>query len=104
MKKLIAVNEAVCFWLGYQFKIGREMLIHEASLRYPIADTITAKGTDITRIQLEKGHPCFTDRLIDVIVYEKNSETISSDNHIQSIQEIYELKLVTLATASKFGS
>ncbi len=39
-----AVVDAVCYWLGYQFKIGRDNLMHEASLRYPIADTITAKG------------------------------------------------------------
>ncbi len=28
-----AIVEAISYWLGYQSKIGREQLIHEASLR-----------------------------------------------------------------------
>ena len=60
MEKFNAINEAICYWLGYQFKIGRDKLIHEASLRYPIADTITATNIEIAKIQLEKGHPLQT--------------------------------------------
>ena len=103
LEKFNAINEATCYWLGYQFKIGRERLIHEASLRYPIADTITAKGTEINKIYLEKGHPYFLDRYIDVIIYNKNYNKIPKENLIPSISEIYELKLAKQTTNTKYG-
>lgn len=100
MEKFNAINEAVCYWLGYQFKIGRERLMHEASLRYPIADTLTANGTEIVKIQLEKGHPCFTDRLIDIFVFDKAINDLTEDNLLSSIAEIYELKLAKKETGT----
>lgn len=103
MDKFNAINEAVCYWLGYQFKIGRERLMHEASLRYPIADTLTANGTEIVKIQLEKGHPCFTDRLVDIFVFDKPINDITDENLIGSILEIYELKLAKKETGSERG-
>lgn len=103
MDKFNAINEAICYWLGYQFKIGRDKLIHEASLRYPIADTITATDIEIDEIQLEKGHPCFSDRLVDVFLYEKPINEISKENIVSSIAEIYELKLAKKETGTKGG-
>lgn len=103
MDKFNAINEAICYWLGYQFKIGREKLIHEASLRYPIADTITATNIEIAKIQLEKGHPCFTDRLVDVFLYNKPVTEFTEENCLTSIAEIYELKLVKKETGTKGG-
>lgn len=32
-EKFASIIDAVCYWLGYQLKIGREQLIHEASLK-----------------------------------------------------------------------
>lgn len=98
-----AIREAICFWLGYQFKIGRERLIHEASLRYPIADTITAEGTKIANIQLEKGHPCFTDRSVDVFVFDKDVIDITNNNFINSIVGIFELKIVKKGTGTEYS-
>lgn len=103
MDKFNAINEAICYWLGYQFKIGRDKLIHEASLRYPIADTITATDVAIAKIQLEKGHPCFSDRLVDVFLYDKPITEISEENLVSSIAEIYELKLAKKETGTKGG-
>lgn len=103
MDKFNAINEAICYWLGYQFKIGREKLIHEASLRYPIADTITATNIEIAKIQLEKGHLCFTDRLVDVFLYDKPVTEITEENYLTSIAEIYELKLAKKETGTKGG-
>ncbi len=104
MDKFNAINEAICYWMGYQFKIGRERLIHEASLRYPIADTITAKGIEINRIYLEKGHPYFSDRRVDIIVFNKDYQTISKENFIEEIDEIYELKIAKRDSDTKFGA
>jgi hypothetical protein len=103
MDKFNAINEAICYWLGYQFKIGRDKLIHEASLRYPIADTITATDVAIAKIQLEKGHPCFSDRLVDVFLYDKPITEITEENLVSSIAEIYELKLAKKETGTKGG-
>ena len=103
MDKFNAINEAICYWLGYQFKIGRDKLIHEASLRYPIADTITATNIEIAKIQLEKGHPCFSDRLVDLFLYDKPVTEISEENLMSSIAEIYELKLAKKETGTKGG-
>lgn len=94
-----SICDAVCYWLGYQFKIGRERLIHEASLRYPIADAITSGETAIDKIQLEKGHPYFDDKVVDIFVCTENVNPIKLDN----ISSIFELKLSTKITANKFG-
>lgn len=101
MDKFNSINEAVCYWLGYQFKIGRDRLVHEASLRYPIADTITACGIEIAKIQLEKGHPCFIDRLVDVYLFNKPAIEITEDNFEASIVEIFELKIAKKETGTK---
>ena len=103
MDKFNAINEAVCYWLGYQFKIGRDRLIHEASLRYPIADTITATGIEIAKIQLEKGHPCFIDRLVDVFIFDKPVIEVNDENLATSIVEIFELKIAKKETGTKEG-
>jgi hypothetical protein len=103
MERFNAINEAICYWLGYQFKIGRERLIHEASLRFPIADTLTSKGTEINRIQLEKGYPCFIDRLVDIFVFDKAINDLTDDNWIDSIFEIYELKIAKKDSGNKYG-
>jgi len=70
--KFLAIIDSVSYWLGYQFKIGRHKLVHEASLRYPIADTITSKEVSIDKIALEKPHPLFINRRIDLAIYDNN--------------------------------
>ena len=83
--------DAVCYWLGYQVKIGREKLIHEASLRYPIADAITSGNVAINQINLEKSHPLFKEKRIDLVVFEKDKV----DN---LPKEIYEFKIAKYTT------
>ena len=103
MEKFNAINEAICYWLGYQFKIGRDQLVHEASLRYPIADTITATDIEIAKIQLESGHPLFSDRLVDLLLYDQPITKIPEENLLSSISEMYELKLAKKETGTKGG-
>jgi hypothetical protein len=98
-ERLNAIVEAVCYWLGYQFKIGRDQLIHEASLRYPIADTITSKGIDIERIKLERLHPIFKGKQIDLVILDttvKEPDTEENDAHFR---EVYEFKLAKSQTS-----
>jgi len=83
--------DAVCYWLGFQVKIGREKLIHEASLRYPIADALTSENTAISQIKLEEKHPLFKSKRIDLVINEKSS----TDN---SIKEVYEFKIAKYTT------
>lgn len=92
-----SICEAVCYWLGYQFSIGRKRLIHEASLRYPIADAITSSEIPIDRIQLEKGHPYFSNRKVDIFVCTKKTNTIDEE----FIESIFELKLSKPETGRK---
>ena len=96
--RYLAIVDAVCYWLGYQFKIGRARLIHEASLRYPIADTLTSHSISMDQIVLEKLHPLFKSKKIDlVITNNRNSDDIAS------IDEVYEFKLAKHETAVDKG-
>jgi hypothetical protein len=93
-----AIVEAVCYWLGYQFKIGRDQLIHEASLRYPIADTITSKGVCIDRIVLEQLHPIFKSKKIDLVIFEENSSKTEIEKDDTKLKEVFEFKLAKSRT------
>jgi hypothetical protein len=100
-EKFNAIVEAVCYWLGYQFKIGRDQLIHEASLRYPIADTITAKGIAINRIILEKLHPIFEKKYIDLVIFDDTFKEPATEIDDTKLEEVYEFKLAKSATSKK---
>lgn len=102
-EKFASIVDAVCYWLGYQLKIGRHQLIHEASLRYPIADTITSKGTAINRIVLEKLHPIFKSKKIDLVIYNEKVNDPEKELDDQNLTEVYEFKLAKIDT-SKFES
>lgn len=96
-----AIVEAVCYWLGYQFKIGRDQLIHEASLRYPIADTITAKGVAINRIILEKLHPIFKKKYIDLVIFDDTVKEPATEKDDTKLKEVYEFKLAKSETSKE---
>jgi hypothetical protein len=100
-EKFNAIVDAVCYWLGYQFKIGRDQLIHEASLRYPIADTITAKGIAINRIILEKLHPIFKKKYIDLVIFDKTVKEPATEKDDTKLKEVYEFKLAKSATSKE---
>jgi hypothetical protein len=97
-ERFALIIDAVSYWLGYQYKIGRSQLIHEASLRYPIADAITAKQTAIADVGLEEPHPYFKKRSIDLVIYDVNSQSIGSN---KDLSEVYEFKLAKLGTSKK---
>lgn len=101
-EKFNAIVDAVCYWLGYQFKIGRDQLIHEASLRYPIADTITAKGIAIHRIILEKLHPIFKKKYIDLVIFDKTVKEPTTEKDDTKLKEVYEFKLAKSATSKEY--
>lgn len=63
-----AMAEAICHWWAYQNQIGRSHMIHEASLRYPLADFLTAYETMVKQVRLEVKHPLFKSKRIDVEV------------------------------------
>lgn len=100
-EKFNAIVEAVCYWLGYQFKIGRDQLIHEASLRYPIADTITAKGIAINRIILEKLHPIFKKKYIDLVIYDDTVYEPGTEKDDTKLKEVYEFKFAKSGTSKE---
>ncbi len=96
-KKFRAIVDSVSYWLGYQFKIGRHKLVHEASLRYPIADTITARDVSIDRIVLEKSHPLFVRKRIDLAIYDNNIN-IQDGFDDNGLEEAYEFKIAKRET------
>jgi hypothetical protein len=96
-----AIVDAVCYWLGYQFKIGREQLIHEASLRYPIADTITSRGISIDRIVLEQLHPIFKSKKIDLVIFEENTTDAEIEKDDTKLKEVFEFKLAKSKTSEE---
>ena len=97
------IVNSVCYWLGYQYIIGRDQLIHEASLRYPIADTITAKGVSINRVVLEQLHPLFKSKKIDLVIFDETVEVPADEEDDTKIKEVFEFKLANSKTA-KFES
>ncbi|MEI7663872.1 MAG: hypothetical protein WCK34_16815 [Bacteroidota bacterium] len=97
--KFAAINDAVCYWLGYQFKIGRDQLIHEASLRYPIADTITSLGIAINRIVLELLHPLFKSKKIDLVIFQDDVKNPANEADDKNLKEVYEFKLAKFGTS-----
>ena len=102
-KTLNAIVDAVCYWLGYQFKIGRNQLIHEASLRYPIADTLTAKGIAINQIVLEQLHPIFKNKMIDLVIFDENVKAPEDENDDTNLKEVFEFKLAKIETSKEYG-
>lgn len=100
-EKYNAVVDAVCYWLGYQFKIGRDQLIHEASLRYPIADTLTAKGIEINRIVLEQLHPVFKSKKIDLVIFDKTVEKPEIEKDDSNLKDVFEFKIAKKETSDK---
>ena len=101
-EKFNAIVESICYWLGYQFKIGRDGFIHEASLRYPIADTITAKGIAIKRIELEKTSPIFKQRYIDLVIFDETVKEPEKEKNDDKLSEVYEFKLAKNETSKEY--
>lgn len=80
------LTEAVCYWLGYQTNIGRKQFIHEASLRYPIADAITKDSISINQVKLENVHPLFKGKRVDLSIFDDISDE-------STLSEMHEFKI-----------
>ena len=80
------LTEAICYWLGYQTNIGRKSFIHEASLRYPIADAITKDSIAINQVKLESLHPLFKGKRIDLAIFTNISDE-------STLTELHEFKI-----------
>lgn len=101
-EKFNNIIDAVCYWMGYQFRIGREQLIHEASLRYPVTDTITSEGIAVNRIILEKSHPVFKSKRIDLVIYSEGSKDADFDSDIK-LEKVFEFKIAKIETSRQHG-
>jgi hypothetical protein len=66
-------------WLSFQEKIGRSFMINEDALKYPLADyLVNATSDDISAIELEKQHPNFSTRHVDLTISDKTNNTIKN--------------------------
>lgn len=97
-QKFHTIVESICYWLGYQQKIGRQHLIHEASLRYPIADTLTSKWNKINHLVLEKVHPNFKSKRFDLVVYDSKVDIPNDEKDDSNLKEAYEFKIANSET------
>jgi hypothetical protein len=77
----ISFNEllhSATYYLSYQHKIGRNFMIDESSLKYPIADYLTGLEFPISRIKLEYRHPDLKSRRIDVVTTDPGGKFIEN--------------------------
>jgi hypothetical protein len=80
-------------WLGFQDKIGRGFMMNEDALKYPLADYLVNHGNiDLTSIELERAHPNFSNRLVDVSVFDSASRKLTN---------LFELKLANSTTRNQ---
>ena len=89
--------------MGYQLKIGRGTLLHEASLRYPIADTLTAGDINIKCVVLEKLHPFFKSKKMDLALFSVPVDKPDRSDNFKYISEFYEFKLAKYSTSEEKG-
>ena len=66
------------YYLSYQDRIGRNFMIDESSLKYPIADYLSGLELPLTQIQLEFPHPNLKKRQIDLITTDASKGKIES--------------------------
>src|SRR5580658_3943614 len=59
---------AVTYYLSYQERIGRNFMINESSLKYPVADYLTGLEMPIININLEYPHPGLKNKRIDLVI------------------------------------
>ncbi len=84
------MGAAITHWLGFQDKIGRDFMMNEDALKYPLADYLVNAGNiDVGNIRLEHPHPNFSRIQVDLAII---------DNTTIKIDNIFELKLAKLAT------
>ncbi len=53
----VSLLHSITYYLSYQDKIGRDFMVSESSLKYPVADYLTGLEMPLAQIQLEFPHP-----------------------------------------------
>jgi hypothetical protein len=87
---IVNMGSAVAHWLGFQEKIGRSFMMNEDALKYPLSDYLVNEGNiDIKGIELERAHPNFSSRQVDLTVI---------DTVTLQLNNLFELKLATSNT------
>ena len=66
------------YYLCYQDRIGRDFMIDESSLKYPIADYLTSLEIPMSSIRIEFQHPDLFNRSIDLVTIENTKDKIES--------------------------
>lgn len=85
------LGSALEHWLGYQEKTGKEFMMNEDSLKYPIADYMVNGGEiNVKVINLEHPHPNFSNRLMDLVVME--------DTATKNLSYAFEFKIASVIT------
>lgn len=89
---------ALAHWLGFQEKIGRDFMMNEDAMKYPLSDYLANHGEiPISTIELERAHPDFSKRLIDVII---STPSVNNANGNNQIINAFELKVAKAATGN----
>ena len=84
---------AITYWMSYQERIGRNFMIQESSLKYPVADYLTGLGIPIENIDLEFSHPELKNRRIDLVTTD-----VPQSNKAFKIENAIEFKIASSKT------
>ncbi len=76
------------YYLCYQDRIGRDFMMDESSLKYPIADYLTSLEIPMSSIRLEFEHPTLFNRSIDLVTVDNTGK----------IERAFEFKIAKLNT------
>jgi hypothetical protein len=83
---------AATYYLSYQDRIGRDFMISESSLKYPIAEYLTSLELPVAQIKLEFNHPELWKRSIDLV---------TTDPTEKKIDTAFEFKLAKYVTKNE---
>jgi hypothetical protein len=89
---------SITYYLSYQNRIGRDFMVSESSLKYPVADYLTGLEMPLSRIELEFPHPHLKKRQIDLVTHPVPPSGIETDASKQKIESAYEFKMASAFT------
>lgn len=71
----IEMASAVVWWLNYLTAVGRQYVINENSIKYPVAEYLEKSICEKDSIKLEKNHPLLKSRSLDLFYRKDKEET-----------------------------
>jgi len=77
MRKEININQlatAVMHWLSYTSAVGRNYILNEGSIKYPVSEYLERTTRYVDDIMLEFGHPKLSMKRFDLFYKKKRSE------------------------------